>query len=195
MLTLLKITVHRCALCLWDSQWAVRGCAVWYSDKVSSISLHLTYSFKQYNHGLKYVAGSSDDTIDLCKRYFKSFTVITDPNKGMLNLLQAGILLFTVLRQWERVRIQDLDLSRMLLGCRCPLITQIRGQTSKSSLAFKLGREINKFKLCLLHTRAFKTYVCKWALLWLARICIVAFRLLTFEYVNVWLWAGHVLMS
>ncbi len=69
--------------------------------RVSSISLHLTYSFKQYNHGLKYVAGSSDDTIDLCKRYFKSFTVITDPNKGMLNLLQAGILLFTVLRLYS----------------------------------------------------------------------------------------------
>lgn len=54
-------------------------------DKLSSISLHLTNSFKQCNHGLKYVAGSSDDTIDLY------------PNQWMLNLLRAEILLFTVL--------------------------------------------------------------------------------------------------
>lgn len=63
-----KVGGHYCAVHVWDGQWAVRGRVVWCSDEVSSISLRLTNSFKQCNHGLKYVAGSSDDTIDLWKQ-------------------------------------------------------------------------------------------------------------------------------
>ncbi len=59
------------------------------------------------------------------------FTVYSAPT-----VRPTAVLVFTVRKG---LHLGPGSLENAVGMCRCPLITQIRGQTSKSSLAFELG--------------------------------------------------------